>query len=196
MKSIYDVAQEYREDADAVDEFCQHLYDEQFSQHFQEVRDLYKRMQSKLQPITDEELEYILTVFPLELFSVSEGLTKLRLDREVVKLKNKEKLEDLRKELMKSEEFMKLTKTDRQEHLSHAISEQMTEYEILLTAYDSVIQRVEGEQSFSRELIMGSKKIWDSRRSSESSNPVGESAGTNTDLPEYTYPAKQKQRVY
>ena len=45
--------------------------------------------------------------------------------------------------------------------------------ESVLKAYETLVNLVESQISFCRELIMGSKKIWDARRRSESANPVG-----------------------
>lgn len=185
MSDIQSVLTEYHNDSQAIHNFCNDLYSELFSDHFSEVRELYKRLRSKLHPITDDELEYILTVFPMELFAVAEKLNSLRLDHEVVKLKNREKLEQLRKEISESVSTLDITKTEKQDMISRAVSEKMVEYEILLSAYNSVITRVENEQSFSRELIMGAKKIWDSRRNSEQANPVS-SVVTEPELPEYS----------
>ena len=182
MSSIYKVIEEYREDSAAVEKFCNDLYNDMFANHFVEVREMYSRMQSELHPLTDTELEYILTAFPMELFAVAENLNKLRLDTEIVKLKNKKKVEDVRKAAIAETKVLDMTKAEKQDYIMHRTSEIMPEYEILLAAYNSVITRVENEQSFSRELIMGAKKIWDSRRSAETVNPV---EPVVSELPEY-----------
>ena len=184
--SISKILEEYSEDSKAIHAFCEDTYAKYFEEHFKGVRELYERMKSYIHPITDDELEYILTMFPLELFTVAEHLNQIRLDREVVKLKNKEKIETLRKQLVEeSSEFEMLTKSERQAWVTHQIVTSSTEYEVLLAAYDTIISRVENEQSFSRELIMGAKKIWDSRRSGEHANPVN-SADLQPEIPEYT----------
>lgn len=180
---IEDVVKEYADDNYAVLTYCDKIYTDLFAENFKDVRDLYKRMKSTLQPITDSELEYILTTFPLELFTVAENLNKIRLLREVTKLKNKAKMRELRAEFQTTvNDMAELTKAEKQTYLMQLINESMAEYEVLLAAYDSLISRVENEQTFSKELIMGAKKIWDSRRSSESANPV---APVATELPEY-----------
>ena len=180
--AIADVIKEYKSDNDAIHKFCDDLYSTLFNTNFEAIRDMYKRMKSNMKPITDDELEYILTTFPLELFTVAENLNKLRLDREVVKLKNKEKLESIRKKVEEAAASLDVSKAEKQDWIHRQVTSEYVEYEIVLTAYDSVITRVENEQSFSRELIMGAKKIWDSRRSSESVNPVGPVV---PNLPEY-----------
>ncbi len=180
--AIADVIEEYKSDNEAIHKFCDELYLSLFESNFEAIRGLYSRMKSSIQPITDDELEYILTTFPMELFAVAENLNKLRLDREVVKLKNKEKLESIRKKAEESVKQLELTKAEKQDWIHRMVTTEYVEYEILLTVYDSVITRVENEQSFSRELIMGAKKIWDSRRSGENINPV---EPVVPDLPEY-----------
>ena len=182
MINISSVLSEYASDMSSVNKYCEDLYEQYFSQHFADVRDLYARMKSKVKPITDEELEYILTLFPMEMFAVSEALNKLRLQCEVVKLKNKEKLEILRKQAKTEAESLELNKTETIEYINHRVAEQMVEYEVFLSAHTSCITRVENEQTFAKELIMGAKKIWDSRRNAEASNPVKEVV---PDLPEY-----------
>ena len=139
-------------------------------------------MKSDIHPITDEELEYILTTFPLELFVISEQLNKIRLNSEVVKLKNKETIEKLRNDAIAEATTQGLNKTQTNEYVSHVLNRSMVEYEVLLSAYNSIITRVENEQTFSKELIMGAKKVWDARRNTDLTNPVGEVV---PELPEY-----------
>ena len=182
MGNISDVMSEYSEDMDAVQEFCDSIYNEHFASNFLKVRELYNRMKSEIHPITDDELEYILTTLPLELFIISEQLNKIRLNCEVVKLKNKQKTEEVRSEAINEANANGLNKTQTNEYVTHKVNKFLIEYDILHSAYSSVITRVENEQTFSKELIMGAKKVWDSRRSAETSNPVGL---VISDLPEY-----------
>lgn len=181
--SLQLILEEYKSDNEAIHTFCDELYDSYFQDNFSEIRKLYNRMKSDIHPITDAELEYVLSTFPLELFVVAENLNRLRLDYAVIKLKNREKFEALRKSYTDIANGMQeLNKSEKQDWINHQLNQHSVEYELVLTAYDSVITRVENEQSFSRELIMGAKKIWDSRRSSEDSNPVGPVV---PELPEY-----------
>ena len=48
----------------------------------------------------------------------------------------------------------------------------MEEYTILSNALETLITRVDSEISFSRELIMSAKKIFDARRNTEQVNPI------------------------
>lgn len=170
--TLHDVVSEYSHDTSAVHTFCDNIYVTYFASHFTKIRELYSRLKSEVNPITDDELEYILITFPLELISISEKLNNLRLDREVVKLKNKEKLEYFRNRFIDEAHDLELNKSETQEFVSHSVVECMVEYEVLLTAYDSIITRVSNEQTFSKELIMGAKKVWDARRASEAVVPI------------------------
>lgn len=186
--SLQQLIQDYSKDVDSIQAFCDDLYQNLFSYNFAEVRKLYQRMQSEHRIISDDELTYILTELPIELFTIAENLNKLRLQYEVVKLKNKERIAEIKQQLYTTTADSPFTKAEKQELIQAQIAAQSSEYDILASAYACVISRVESEQSFSRELIMGAKKIWDSRRSSELSNPV---SPTTTELPEY----KRKQYI-
>lgn len=186
MNNLTKALDEYSADIEAVQKFCDEIYNEHFSSNFKKVRELYQRMKSDIHPITDEELEYILTTFPLELFVISEQLNKIRLNSEVVKLKNKETIEKLRNDAIAEATAHGLNKTQTNEYVSHVLNRSMVEYEVLLSAYNSIITRVENEQTFSKELIMGAKKVWDARRNTDLTNPVGEVV---PELPEYNIKA-------
>ena len=192
MDKLSEVIDKYSVDMDTIQKFSDDLYDENFAENFKEVRELYKRMKSKVHPITDEELEYILTVFPMELFSVAERLNKIRLNCEVVKLKNKETLEAIRSAAIIDANQLEMNKTQTADYVNRKINTAMVEYEVLHAAYVSIVTRVENEQTFAKELIMGAKKVWDSRRAADNSNPVGLVV---PELPEYN-PTKSKTPIY
>ena len=176
MLNLQNVQNEFSDDIEAVSDWCEEIYQNNFASHFSESRELFLRLKSKTQPITDEELSWILINLPLNLFDVSEVLNKFKVNQEVVKLRNKQKESDLVKASIET------TATKRQEEASI----KMLENKLLVTAYSSVMSRVESEISFCRELIMGAKKIWDARRRSESANPVGfVTDDSHTDLPDY-----------
>lgn len=174
----------YESDAAAVQAWCQELYQDRFGHTFEGVREMSKRLNSKEAPITDAELSWILIDLPLEMFKLSESLNKFRLELEVVKLKRKDRKRECRKEIEAEYAQMypdkKLTATLADE----LVSQRLVEDDILTAAFSSVVTRVENEISFSRELIMGAKKIWDSRRTSEVA-PVGEVVPSVEDLPDY-----------
>lgn len=130
------------------------IYTEMVGDYFNEVERLSKRFQSMQNPITDAELEEILTVIPLKLFKVAESLSKVKLTNEIVKIRAKDKNDD-----------------------------KSLDYKLAASVYASVIVRIEKEASYSRELIMASKKIWESRRSAE--NAAGIRTDITPDLPDY-----------
>lgn len=178
MINLNQVQSQYQEDLDSVVNWCKEAYSQNFESYFVHERELFDRMKSRSHPITDEELEYILTELPLQLFSVAEQLNQFILNQQVIKLSMKIKKDKLIKESDAK------TLSDKKESADVALIGDT----LLVSAFDSVVNRVEKEISYSRELIMGAKKIWDSRRSSEVSNPVGEVTLPDTvdDLPEYT----------
>lgn len=175
MLNLNDVQSEFSEDIEAVSDWCDEIYQQNFAIHFGESRELFNRLKSKTHPITDEELSWILINLPLNLFDVSEVLNKFKVSQEVVKLRNKQKESDLVKSSVEN------TATKRQEDAAI----KMLENKLLVTAYSSVMSRVESEISFCRELIMGAKKIWDSRRRAESANPVSPVDDSHINLPDY-----------
>lgn len=142
-------------DIDEVNEWAESEYQRYFASYFKDEQDLYNRMKSKDDPITDQELEWILTDLPLELFSVTEQLSKMKIAQEVIKVSIKEKERDYIASAtegsmtQKKEEASALTMEDR----------------LLVDVYDSIMERVSRQMTFSKELIMSAKKIWDARRS-------------------------------
>lgn len=173
--SMREIANEYNEDIYEVKEWCDELYNEYFAIYFEKERELYVKLKDSQTPISDSDLEWILTTLPLELFDVAERLSTFKLNQEVIKLKIRRKELDMIQDLsteVKSE-------TKRKEVASVAVLED----KLITTAYSSIISRVESEISFTKELIMGAKKVWDARKSS--SSPVGPVVLEET-LPEYT----------
>lgn len=152
--------------------WCEDIYNTRFSSYFRDQRDIGSSIRSKSRPISDEELEKILTEVPMNLFDVSERLSELRTESEVIKLEVK------RKEIELAKISSETTEVKRKEEAAVLT----TEDKILLMAYDNIITRVEKEMSYSRELIMSAKKIWDGRKST--TNPVGE---ITSNLPDYNY---------
>lgn len=162
------IESQYKEYIEDIETWCNEQYNLYFKECFDSVRKIHKSMESQVRAISDTELEWILTELPMTLFSISESLNKYRLEHEVIKLRKKKiklELEAKAKQLVE-DDF--LSKSDTKSWLDA----QLSEHDILLAAYSSVISRVESEISFSKELIMGCKKIWDARRKSEASNPV------------------------
>jgi len=164
---------EFQSNIDDANQTANRIYSDNFDTYFSNVRELGNRMRSAIQPITDQELEDVLTVLPLNLFSAAEAVNRLKLDMEIIKLESKKRKVEIQKNLP---EKSKISKSDW-------IASELADSEIALAIYSSVISRAESEMTYCKELIMGCKKIWDGRRSAEKSNPVGE---LNIDtLPEY-----------
>lgn len=175
MKPLNQVMDAHQKNIDDVLSWCEEMYQSNFAKYFTEQRQLYKRLQSKRSPITDDELEDILTSIPLQLFTVSEEISRVHIMHRVVKLRIKEIAAEVEKHSNAS------TATARKEEAAIAILED----KLLELAYSTILERVEHEMSFSRELIMGAKKIWDARRRTDEANPVTEHSEMDT-LPEYT----------
>lgn len=145
-----------------TNDFCHGIYDREFAPYFLETRMLFDRLKSKVRPITDEELNWILISLPLTLFDISGKLSDLKTAEEVIKLRIKE-LEY---------EFIKASDEKTAAAKKEAAAMSTIQDKMFLAAYQGIISRVENEISFSRELIMGAKKVWDARRRAEQSNPV------------------------
>lgn len=175
---------EFQRDTQSVHEWVDSIYESSFKASFQPVYDIYERMKSTSSPITDAELQWILIDLPMELFQIAEKLNRLKLESELLQLKLKEQVQELRSEI--SKDNPKLTKTEQNERISSML---ISEYS-LGSAYSTLISRVEKEISYSKELIMGAKKIWDGRRQGEAVNPIGEvnvppDQSSDDDLPMY-----------
>lgn len=154
-------------------------YIEQFEPYFSEVKSLFQKMKSQSRPITDSELESILVDVPLAMIEISEKINNFKLEKDVNKLEIKRKRYSSKFECLDQG----LSETKAVEVSNIAIIDD----EIYGCALSCLIDRVEQEISFSRELIMSAKKIWDGRKATESANPIGPVAFENVsdDLPEY-----------
>ena len=170
----------YRDDIDSVNEWANNQYEMTFASHFSQVHSMYDKLKSNNSPISDDELEWILTWLPLELMNVSEKLSQLKNTQEVIKLGIKKK----ENEITTSETEGGMSTTKAKEIAADAVSED----KILLSVYDSIYERVSRQVTFAKELIMSSKKIWDARRNSEQSMPSIPSSDADA-LPEYSKPS-------
>ena len=170
----------YKSDIDSVNEWAEDQYQKTFAQHFSQVNSIYDKLKSNNSPISDDELEWILTWLPLELMNVSEKLSELKNTQEVIKLGIKKK----ETQIANSETEGGSSATKAKEIAANAVSED----KVLLSVYDSIYERVSRQVTFAKELIMSSKKIWDARRNSEQSMPSIPS-NDPSDLPEYNKPS-------
>lgn len=162
MSDIARAFEVLKEDFDAADNLVAEIYDKYFSRYFNGEHHMYDRFHDADVVINDKELEWILISLPLEMNAAANALTQFKQHNEIVKLKIKQR---------------KSAKVDDADGLDE-------EFKLMSIVYTSVITRVELELSFSKELIMGAKKIWDARRNSETP-PVGEVVVQEPELPDY-----------
>lgn len=170
-----------KSDFDSVSEWCDTVYNNNFSVYFKDSTELFERLRSKDHPITDDELQYILICLPINLYDASEMLNKMRLNQEILKITNKKREMELIAE--SSEKTASAKKNDA--------TTKMIDEVLLYSAYSTIISRVENQISLSKEIIMGAKKIWDSRRKTDMSMPVGEVE----ELPDYYVSSDVKKNV-
>lgn len=155
-----------KDDFQAADSVVSEIYNKYFSSYFKKVDEMYEKFKDKQVAITDDELEWIITSLPLELMSASGALAQFKQHHEIIKLTIKQ-----RKSASKQEDIDE-------------------EYKLMSIVYNCVISKVEHQLSFSKELIMGAKKVWDARKRTEQVNPINE---VNS-LPDYQ-PIK-RQPIY
>jgi len=146
-----------REDFEAADTLVDEIYDKYFAQGFKRISELEKAFRNTDTPVTDAQLEEIITTIPMDLYTISASLAQFKQHYEIVKLTNKQR---------------KKSKADDTD----------VEYQLMAIVYNSVIDRVEYQISFTKELIMGAKKIWDARRRTDTTNPIKD---TYINLPNY-----------
>ncbi len=173
--NLNDIAKKYSEDVDAVNDWSNEIYDENFKCYFDGQRKLFERLKSKDRPITDTELEWILTQTPINLFYASEKLNNIQTQSEIIKLEVKHKQLEAKKASLEKSDTAK----------SQEAEDAVIEDKILLIAYDAILSRVDREMAYSRELIMSAKKIYDRRKGTEQSNPVSEIKPVHQTLPDY-----------
>ena len=159
MSDISRALEALEEDFISADALVSEIYDKYFASYFKKEQELHIKFQDAESQITDKELEWIITSLPLDLFSVANALAQFKQHNEIVKLKIKQR--------------------KKKDGDDDGLDE---EFKLMTIIYTAVITRVEQEISFSKELIMGAKKVWDARRKTEQANPISE---VNTDLPDY-----------
>lgn len=165
----------FEDDISQVKKYSDEIYDSLFEDKFSFARGLYRCLQDTNKPISDSDLEYILIEVPLLLFEVSESLNCLRLTYETIKLSSKKSKFEFDR-LLKEDG---LSSTER----NQLCQQHVIDDNLILSIYSSIISRVESEISFSKELVMSAKKIWDRRKETETVHNT-----SVPDLPEYTGP--------
>lgn len=167
MSSIANAMEALKDDFKAADDVVTEIYNKYFAAYFKKENEMYVRFQDTDVSITDKELEWIITALPLELMSASDALSQFKQHHEIIKL------------------------TIKQRKLKSQQEDIDEEYKLMSIVYNCVIDKVEHELSFSKELIMGAKKVWDSRRRTEGVNPINE---VNS-LPDYQ-PIKRQTYIH
>ena len=172
MSDITRAVESLKEDFNSADALVSEIYDRYFSRYFAKEIEMHARFKDSEVPITDNELEWLITSLPLELFSVANALAQFKQHNEIVKLKIKQR------------------KGKSKDAIDDGLDE---EYKLMSIIYASVITRVEQEISFSKELIMGAKKVWDARRNGDRA-PIGEKL-PEPELPRYTVDSNNLPKV-
>ena len=124
-----------------IDSVIQSLYAETFGELFEKVSNLYTRFKSHTQPISDEELEQILTELPLNLFTVAERLSSMKLRLAVTKLENKRTRRDLLRQYNQSEQWADLSAGARRDAISAQVEDDTFDNDIVVMVYDAVISK-------------------------------------------------------
>lgn len=172
----------YSDSLDDVDKWIKEEYESNFGEYFSELTSFYEKLNETNKPITDRELEHIMSSIPLKLFSAAEALNSVKAKVEVLKINNK----TLRKKIMLESEAK--TKQAKEDEADVAVSYG----EILVKLYSTLIDRVERQMSYSRELIMSAKKIWTARKEEEVNarliEPTSPAKTVNPPLPDYGGP--------
>lgn len=164
MSSIANAIAALSDDFKAADELVDEIYTKYFDTYFHKETELCQKFRVEDVSISDKELEWILISLPLDIKMASSSLAQFKQHNEIVKLKIKQ-----RKGKTKD-----TSETETEDNLDE-------ELKLMSIIYTSVITRVEMDIAFSKELIMGAKKVWDARRRSEDA-PVGE---IPPELPDY-----------
>lgn len=159
------IEQKYQKDIDAVIDYENGIYNHLFADEFSEILKLSDAIkQSGYRSPSDEVLEVILIDVPLKLFDVAERLNQLELTLQVLKLELKEK----KVQLKHCNDVQNLKSTE----ISDYITSKTIEDELMICVYTKLIERVNSQVSYSKELIMSAKKLWDRRKAAESVMPV------------------------
>lgn len=165
MGSISNAMEALKDDFKAADEVVDEIYNKYFATYFNKEVEMYEKFKDASNSISDSELEWIITSLPLELMAASNALAQFKQHNEIIKLTIKQRK-------------------------NNPVEDIDQEYKLMTIVYSCVIDQVERRLSFSKELIMGAKKVWDARRKAEQANPISE---VNTELPDYKKPTSKNQ---
>ena len=165
--------QAIQSDINDVQSWIDEQYRIYFSGYFEEESRLYAKSREKV-ALEDNELEWIITSLPMELLAVANNLDKIKVSQEVVKM------------TIKRGKAAYAAKYDPGDpDADFKIERDMSEDKLIAACYGILIERVEKEMSFAKELIMGAKKVWDTRRTAEAAS------APTAELPPYSFPGDQ-----
>lgn len=195
----------YKDEYLAMSEWSSELYSKFFQPYFGLLRTLQANTEVSdtsiyYSKLSDDDLERILIDLPIELFQSSERINSLRLELEMIRMKVKqirnETFDKIQHDIAADCDMSgtRITKSELVHNAQSKTDDAMLEHDLLIRVYESVIARAESERGACKELIMGAKKLWDSRRSAEKSMPVSEMASSDS-LPEYD-PRKVSRSSY
>ena len=89
MSDITRAVESLKEDFESADALVDQIYNRYFGPYFKEMNSNFLRFRDADVPITDKELEWIITSLPLKLFSVANALAQFKQHNEIVKLTTK-----------------------------------------------------------------------------------------------------------
>ncbi len=173
----------YEKESKELLDWCDEIYSKSFGDMFSKLDDIYTKLHlneeydTYLSKMSESELSYILIDLPMELYRSAEPLNKLRAEKEFFKLKSKTINQDVVSQVDAEYDNYKGDVSYIEDQINARIAYETAANKLMITAYDCVIKRVENQMSFCKELIMGCKKIWDSRRRGEDAQPISEQDG-------------------
>lgn len=155
---IQDIEAKHGAEFSEIDDWMNNRYNSDFKHYFEGQRNIHKRILNSESKITNEELEQVMIDIPLMLIDVAEKVNMYKLRIESIKLNMKRR---------------RITSINEDIYISESMLDvQDIDDKLLVAAYQMLIQRVEKEMSYTRELIMGAKKVWDSRKNGDSVVPI------------------------
>ena len=158
--NIYSIEEKYQADTASAEKWLSETYKRIFGTYFEQSDKLYDAIHTgNVSNFSDEDLSNILSVIPLDLLVAAEALSSVKVRTAFFKQQLKEYKHDSR------------DATD------------ISELELLIHCYTALEELVSTKMSFSRELIMTAKKLWDARQEGANAMPVAERDYSN--LPEY-----------
>lgn len=176
LENVADMDKTFMQEIGDITDWVNSQYRDYFGDVFSFLDDLSARFQSEYVPVSDSDLERIMTDLPLMLIDASERLNAYKLKSEAIKLKI------ANVEYAASEAVSGGTKQERDKYVKVS----SMNYKLLQCAYSSLIDLVDRKLVYSKELIMGAKKVWTDRKQADPATIAAENPDSGVDsLPEY-----------